>query len=148
MGDVMREETTNKQLKLQLVEAFFNSPVTRFGKGRKESDKVIPLRDVEFVVDGMLEEIINLILDERFVRMYPVSGGPSIPWHIIIPHETQAKKNHGGQGLRRLAERGGIDRVEALAIVRDENQFQMLAKHGDKECASQWRIFAAEVNQK
>ena len=30
-----------------------------------------------------------------------------IPWAMLVPHEAQARRNHGGQSLERLAERGG-----------------------------------------
>ena len=42
-----------------------------------------------------------------------------IPWGIIDPHEEQARKNHGGQTLKRLAERGGLLPSEAVAILED-----------------------------
>lgn len=43
-----------------------------------------------------------------------------LPWAMIDPHEPQAKLNHGGQTLRRLAERGGLSAAEAVAVMRDE----------------------------
>ena len=30
------------------------------------------------------------------------------PWALLEPHEAQARANHGGQSLKRLAERGGL----------------------------------------
>ena len=42
-----------------------------------------------------------------------------IPWELIAPHEKQALLNHGGQTLRILAERGGLDWAEALAVLKD-----------------------------
>lgn len=53
---------------------------------------------------------------EREARMFPIMGGPNIPWRILAPHETQALKNHG-QTLERLAERGGLDPCEALQVI-------------------------------
>lgn len=40
-----------------------------------------------------------------------------VPWAMIEPHEAQAKRNHGGQTLRRLAERGGLGAAEAVAVL-------------------------------
>lgn len=40
----------------------------------------------------------------------------SIPWAAIEPHEAQALRNHD-QTLARLAERGGLDPVEAAAVL-------------------------------
>ncbi len=42
-----------------------------------------------------------------------------IPWEMLLPHEAQAKNNHGGQSLRRLAERGGLGTCEAVAVLED-----------------------------
>lgn len=41
-----------------------------------------------------------------------------IPYSLIECHETQAIKNHS-QTLKRLAERSGLDYVEALAVLED-----------------------------
>lgn len=40
----------------------------------------------------------------------------SVPWSFVAPHEAQAQKSHG-QTLQRLAERGGLDPSEMVAIV-------------------------------
>ena len=55
--------------------------------------------------------------EEREQRLFPVQGGPSIPWHLIAPWEEQAKRNHD-QTLERLAERGGLDTNEAYCVMR------------------------------
>ena len=60
--------------------------------------------------------------DQGHAARFPIQGGPSIPWDMIAPHETQCVRNHG-QSLERLAERGGLSPSEALAILDDENWF-------------------------
>lgn len=57
-------------------------------------------------------------------RRFPIMAGErgeggrrSIPWALIEPQEPQARRNHG-QSLQRLAERGGLDIVEAYAVLR------------------------------
>lgn len=40
-----------------------------------------------------------------------------VPWAFMAPHEEQAKINHSGQDLARLAARGGVSPCEAIAIV-------------------------------
>jgi len=40
------------------------------------------------------------------------------PWDLLAAHEEQAIKNHG-QSLARLAERGGLDPEEMLAVMQD-----------------------------
>lgn len=42
-----------------------------------------------------------------------------IPWSLIAPHDKQAQRNHGGQTLVRLAQRGGLDAMEAVAVLED-----------------------------
>lgn len=42
-----------------------------------------------------------------------------IPWSLIAPHDKQAQQNHGGQTLVRLAQRGGLDATEAVAVLED-----------------------------
>lgn len=42
----------------------------------------------------------------------------SVPWSLLTPHEERAKMNHD-QSLERLAERGGLDPAEMLAILED-----------------------------
>lgn len=43
----------------------------------------------------------------------------NIPWEMIEPHAKQAKLNHD-QSLERLAERGGLDANEAIAVLTDK----------------------------
>jgi hypothetical protein len=60
-------------------------------------------------------------------RMFPIMGNrpashiEPIPWSIIAPHEEQARRNHGGQSLDRLAQRGGLDPIEAIAVLTDQD---------------------------
>jgi hypothetical protein len=51
------------------------------------------------------------------VRMFPIQGGPDIPWSIIGIFAKQVQRNHG-QTLERLAERGGLGVKEALCALR------------------------------
>lgn len=57
-------------------------------------------------------------------RMYPIQGGPDIPWHIIAPHRSQAERNHG-QTIEGLARRGGLDPTEAVAVLEDRKYERM-----------------------
>jgi len=58
-------------------------------------------------------------------RMFPIMGErvgerlAPIPWSVIAPHEAQARRNHD-QSLERLAERGGLDPTEAIAVLGDQ----------------------------
>lgn len=49
----------------------------------------------------------------------------SIPWAMIEPHAERAAANHGSQSLERLAERGGLDAGEIVAILRNWS-FQLM----------------------
>lgn len=42
-----------------------------------------------------------------------------VPWWMLAPHEKQALRNHGGQTLERLAERGGLAPNEMVAVMED-----------------------------
>lgn len=48
--------------------------------------------------------------------MFPIMGGPKVPWSLIAPYEHQAHTNHR-QTLTRLAERGGLSICEAMAVM-------------------------------
>ena len=66
------------------------------------------------------EEVAKLF--ER--NLYPViQTFPEefIPYDIIAPHEGQALENHV-QTLQQLAERGGLDWAEILAILRGKRR--------------------------
>ncbi len=55
------------------------------------------------------------------MNKFPILGSKPkeyIPLEIIKPHEKQAIRNHG-QTLKRLAERGGLDWIEALCVLED-----------------------------
>ena len=53
----------------------------------------------------------------------------ALPWDMIEPHEAQAMKNHGGQTLARLAERGGLSAAEALAVIRNQQRLRTTNVH-------------------
>ena len=58
------------------------------------------------------------------MKEFPImtkKGKEYIPYDIIKPHEEQALKNHCGQTLDRLAERGGLSWAEAYAVLTDSN---------------------------
>jgi len=59
-----------------------------------------------------------------------------LPWAMIEPHEAQAKSNHGGQTLKRLAERGGLCAAEAVAVLSDQPYRSM------PKTAAQFRLSA------
>lgn len=59
---------------------------------------------------------------DRPELMFPILHDPiirAIPWAVITPHDRQAQANHG-QTLKRLAQRGGLDVVEAVVILLDK----------------------------
>ncbi len=59
--------------------------------------------------------------ERHFPILHPVQGtATSVPWAVVAPHEAQALRNHYGQTLDRLAERGGLDVVELWCVVHDK----------------------------
>jgi hypothetical protein len=65
-------------------------------------------------------------LDRLREHRFPIMGGPSIPWRMILPHEGQALRNHGEQSLERLASRGGLSPDEALAVLDDRSWWESM----------------------
>ncbi len=61
-------------------------------------------------------------------RQFPVLNATgritSVPWRLVATHEAQAKRNHGGQSLERLAQRGGLSWPELFAVMADEEWFK------------------------
>lgn len=51
----------------------------------------------------------------------PADCPTSIPWAMLSPHEAQAMKNHSGQTLARLAERGGMSAGEIMSVLEDRD---------------------------
>lgn len=49
-------------------------------------------------------------------KTFPIQDGPSIPWAIIAPWESQAQRNHG-QSLQQLADRGGLGVLEVIDVL-------------------------------
>lgn len=75
-----------------------------------------------------------------------------IPWSMIAPHEMQARTNHGGQTLRRLAERGGLGADEAIAVLNDRRFQRMTEAAAQTELAAlltayQAQRMAAEIRE-
>lgn len=54
---------------------------------------------------------------EVTVKMFPIQDAEAIPWAVIAPCERQCKRNHGGQTLEGIAERGGLGAAEACDIL-------------------------------
>ena len=59
-----------------------------------------------------------------FPVLQPGKPQEYIPYNIIAPHEAQAMRNHD-QSLQRLAERGGLDWSEILAVLKDKTWKEM-----------------------
>ena len=52
-------------------------------------------------------------------REYRLDCPRTVPWEMLVAHEEQAMKNHGGQTLARLAERGGLCCSELMSVLED-----------------------------
>lgn len=82
------------------------------------------------------------------MRNYPYhprgKSGPAVPWEMISPHEEQAYHNHG-QTLQRLAERGGLDPNEMLAVLTDSRYDANLS---EDEVIGQLRLLVTAWNKR
>lgn len=67
-----------------------------------------------------------------------------LPWSLIEGHEAQARVNHGGQSLRRLAERGGLSACEAVAILQDRRWERMADAEAQRALAAMLTAFQAQ----
>ena len=71
----------------------------------------------------------------RIITSWPKDQFPnqpeSIPWRIIEPHREQAYKNHR-QTLERLDQRGGLDAMEAVAVLEDRDYRKRWQHTGDR----------------
>ncbi len=79
-------------------------------------------------------------------KMFPImDGGPSVPWEVLEPHESQALKNHN-QTLQRLAERGGLDAGEAWCVVQGIYPSVCTSQEKWNEWRQKWREYAERIN--
>ncbi|MGC6176758.1 hypothetical protein [Lacrimispora sp. 38-1] len=58
-----------------------------------------------------------------------------MPWEVIATHEKQEMSNYG-QTIKRLAERGGLDWVEALAVMEDRKWVRLDSEIARKKVLS------------
>jgi hypothetical protein len=58
---------------------------------------------------------VKRLMCEEGLPEYPLH----VPLELLTPHAKQVEANHGGQSLSRLAERGGLDPREIMAILED-----------------------------
>jgi hypothetical protein len=63
---------------------------------------------------------------------YEQLPGFSIPWEMMLPHEKQSQVNHC-QSLKRISERGGFGRCEAIAVLEDRKWTPMSPEDSDKK---------------
>lgn len=58
------------------------------------------------------------VLDHQSLSMY---GCPAqIPFVLIKQHESQTLRNHGGQSLELIAQRGGLGARELVAVLQNK----------------------------
>lgn len=63
---------------------------------------------------------------------FPIIGtNESVPWELVAPFEAQAIKNHS-QTLKRLAERGGLDWHELLAVIEGKGWREIRLDHENR----------------
>ena len=75
------------------------------------------------------------------VDRFPIQNGPSVPWAFMAPHESQCQSNHG-QGLKHIADRGGLGPDEAWAVVNGIPYREIKDEH-----AQNWFALAERVNR-
>ncbi len=106
--------------------------------GYPESEHLSTLREVKLVADKLLE--VQSIKSKEEARPFPVLGtSPKryISWGT--PNEEWASYNHG-QTLERLAERGGLDRVELYANVMGMSCEEAIAYNRTGGCGEIYKL--------
>lgn len=93
--------------------------------------------------EELLEEVKRL--RALLAKPYPIQGGPTVPWWVMLPHEAQSQRNHG-QSIKRIAERGGFSSAEAWCVIRGLGLRELSSKKNLAEADLLWRKFAARVN--
>lgn len=86
-------------------------------------------RELEKAFDVSLKRYDKARAEADQARKFPVHPNDrnimaSVPWSLVAPHDEQAQRNHGGQTLERLAERGGLGLVEMFYVLTN-SQFPM-----------------------
>lgn len=66
-------------------------------------------------------DIAKLLREDeaRRSRQFPIQGANPIPWLVIAPFDARCQRNHSSQDLERIAQRGGLDASEAIAVLMD-----------------------------
>lgn len=91
---------------------------------------------------NMLQQRLKKIMERHF----PIMKGPSVPWVVMIPHETMCQVNHH-QSLQRIAERGGLSPGEAWCVVSGIDLSRRKTAIPWDEYEAEWEKFAERVNR-
>jgi len=78
-------------------------------------------------------------------RRFPIQDGPSILWSVIAPHEAQAQRNHR-QSLERLAQRGGLGPIEAIAVVEGLTWRELRDRYTNGEARARFRALVERTD--
>lgn len=132
----LRERCENAELSLASVTDAINTALREDGptdvdqiKGTNFEKKTCDLRSGVLLLQQVnysrrlriTDELARLrerVKELERPRMFPIQGGPSVPWEAMEQHAAQARENHG-QSLERLAARGGLGPAEAWFVVND-----------------------------
>ncbi len=80
------------------------------------------------------------------VKMYPIHDGPSVPYEVMKPHESQCQSNHY-QSIDRIAERGGFSCSEAWAVINGISYNEAIyASGGEEQAKLKWIEYAERIN--
>ena len=77
------------------------------------------------------------------MKRFPIQDGPDVPWEAIIPFDSMCRKNHGGQSLEHIAERGGLGCAEAWAVVNNM-RWQEITDYEDAK--RRWCAWTDRIN--
>jgi hypothetical protein len=102
---------------IALLRAKLAATEAKLVEAERERETLETLRRAQLTQAQAEMEVLRAELERINGKRFPVhSGGMTVPWLMLAPHEQQAVDNHG-QTLQRLAERGGLGWAEMLCVL-------------------------------
>jgi hypothetical protein len=88
------------------------------------------------------EHASPLLFEVQMPRVGNMRKSLFLPWEFVRGHDRQAQRNHGGQTLGRLSERGGLSADEVCAVLENREWRrldQAVAEARIAELLAAWR---------
>lgn len=144
-GAMLPNELVEENDRLLAENSNLQSMIDKCAEWSSLPSKIISLQDE---LDRLRADNARLVGEVESIckpKMYPIQKGPSVPWEVMVPHESRCQKNHG-QSIKRIAERGGFSSGEAYCIVNNLDWYEMEKTIGWQEADRRWVEYAEKIN--